>query len=117
MPKTVLQVPWYYGKDFSEKNLTWRPEFEKSQKWDVQTNLAAALVELANAGYDIMPCTSNWSSDAAADAMLGFCKKNVDLARIKGFFTAPWRKPVAADDRKTCDGIRLFADAKRKYFG
>jgi len=116
MPKTVLQVPWYYGKDFSEKGLTWKPEFEKSQKWDIQNNLAPALVELANAGYDLMPCTSNWSTDQAADAMLGFCKKRIDPARIKGFFTAPWRKPVPADDQKTFDGIRLFAEAKRRYY-
>lgn len=116
MPKSVLQVPWYYGKDFSEKGLTWKPEFEKSQKWDIQTNLAPALVVLAENGYDIMPCTSNWSTDAAADAMLGFCRKNIDPARVKGYFTAPWRKPVPADDQKTFEGIRLFAAAKRKHF-
>ena len=117
MPKSVLQVPWYYGKDFSKEGLRWKPEFEKSQKWDIQKNLAPALVELAEHGYDIMPCTSNWSTDAAADAMLGFCRKNIDPARVKGYFTAPWRKPVAADDQKTFDGIRLFAAAKRKHFG
>ena len=117
MPKSVLQSPWYYGKDFSEKKLVWRPEFEKSQTWDVQANLASAIVELANAGYDLMPCTSNWSTDEAADAMLGFCKKRIDPARIKGYYTAPWRKAVVEDDAKTRDGIRLFADAKRKYFG
>lgn len=117
MPKSVLQVPWYYGTDFSEKNLGWKPEFEKSQNWDIQRNLAAALVELANAGYDILPCTSNWSSDAAADAMLGFCRKHVDSARIKGFFTAPWLKPVPEDDARVLSGVRLFAEAKRKHFG
>lgn len=116
MPKSVLQVPWYYGKDFSAKNLAWDKEFEKRQDWKVQRNLAASIAELANAGYDIMPCTSNWSCDEAADAMLGYCKANIDPARIKGFFTAPWRKPVAADNAKTCDAIRLFGAAKRKYY-
>ena len=116
MPKSVLQVPWYYGKDFSEENLKWDSKFEKSQKWDIQRNLASALVVMAEAGYDIMPCTSNWSSPDAADAMLGFCKKRIDPTRIKGFFTAPWTKPVAGDDKRTCDGIRLFAEAKRKYW-
>ena len=116
MPKSVLQVPWYYGKDFSEKALVWKPEFEKSQKWDIQTNLVSSLLELAKAGYDLMPCTSNWSSDEAADGMLGFCRQRIDPARIKGFMTAPWRKPVPEDDAKALAGIRLFAAAKRKYF-
>ena len=116
MPKSVLQVPWYYGKDFSEKALVWKPEFEKSQKWDIQTNLVSSLLELAKAGYDLMPCTSNWSADEAADGMLGFCRQRIDPARIKGFMTAPWRKPAPEDDAKAMAGIRLFAAAKRKYF-
>jgi hypothetical protein len=31
-------------------------------------------------------------------------------------FTAPWLKPVAAEDEKFRKGIKLFADAKRKYY-
>ena len=89
---------------------------EQLQTWKVQRNLAASIVELANAGYDMMPCTSNWSCDDAADAMLGFCKASIDPQRIKGFITAPWRKPVVADDAKACGGIRLFGAAKRKYY-
>ena len=116
MPKSVLQVPWYYGKDFSSAKLKWDSSYEKSQKWDIQRNLAASIVELAQAGYDIMPCTSNWESPEAADAMLGFCKSHVDAARIKGYFTAPWTKPVAGDDARTREGIRTFAEAKRKYY-
>ena len=116
MPKSVLQVPWYYGKDFSAENLVWKSEFEKLQTWKIQRNLASALVEIAKAGYDVMPCTSNWSSDEAADAMLGFCKSGIDPERIKGFFTAPWLKPVEADHARTCSGIKLFAEAKRKYY-
>jgi len=117
MPKSVLQMTWYYGTDFSEENLKWKPEFEKSQGWDSQKNLASSIVELSKAGYDIMPCTSNWSSDEAADVMLGFCRKHIDPARVKGYFTAPWMKPVPEDDARALAGIRLFAEAKRKHFG
>ena len=117
MPKSVLQVPWYYGKDFSKENLTWRPEFEKSQTMSIQRNLAASILELANHGYDIMPCTSNWESDEAADAMLGFCRKNVDQACVKGYFTTSWRKPVPEDHQRVLDSIRCFGAAKRKHFG
>ena len=116
MPKSVMQIPWYYGKNFSDEMLKWKTEFEKKLDWSIQRNLAASILELANAGYDIMPCTSNWSCDEAADAMLSFCKKRVDPTRIKGLFTAPWLKPVAAEDEKFRKGIKLFADAKRKYY-
>jgi hypothetical protein len=116
MPKSVLQVPWYYGKDFSPEKTAWDSSYEGRQDWKVQRNLAASIKELANAGFDILPCTSNWSSDEAADAMLAYCRKNVDPERIKGYFTAPWLKPVAADEPKTERGIRLFADARRKYY-
>jgi hypothetical protein len=117
MPKSVVQAAWYYGKDFSAEKLAWKSEFENRKDWSIQRNLAASIVELANAGYDLMPCTSNWSCDEAADAMLSFCRSRIDPSRLKGLFTAPWLKPVAKDDAKLRSGIRLFAEAKRKYFG
>ena len=116
MSKGVLQVPWYYGADFSEEKLKWKPEFETSQDWSVQRNLASSIVVLADAGFDVMPCTSNWSSDEAADAMIGFCKRRVDPAQLKGFLTAPWFMTLEGQSRKLKDGIRLFAAAKRKHY-
>ena len=59
MPKNVLLSPWYYGTDFSDKRLTWEARFEKSSNWDVQRNLSASFVALNDAGYDLLPCTSN----------------------------------------------------------
>ena len=115
MPRSVLQVPWYYGKDFSEARLKWDPSFERGKKWD--RNMPAALVVLAENGYDLMPCTSNWCVDDAADVMLGFCKRRIDPARIRGYLVAPWRKAVPADTPKAVDGIRLFAAARRRHFG
>lgn len=117
MPKSVLQMPWFYGNDFSKEHLTWRPQFEKSQAGDIQCNLAAALDVIAANGYDVMPCTSNWLLDDAADAMLAYCKEHLDPSHVKGYITAPWRKPVPEDDQKMMEGVRLFAKAKRKYFG
>jgi hypothetical protein len=116
MSKGVLQVPWYYGVDFSEEKLTWKPEFETSQDWSVQRNLASSIIVLAEAGFDVMPCTSNWSHDEAADAMIRFCKQRVNPARLKGFLTAPWFMTLESQSGKLKDGIRLFAAAKRKHY-
>lgn len=117
MTKGVLQVPWYYGSDFSEKKLKWDPKYEKmSNSWKTQENLASALVELDKAGFDMMPCTSNWSTDKASDAMLSFVKNNINPAHVKGLLTAPWRMSFPEENPKVVDGIRLFAAAKRKYY-
>ena len=116
MPRSVVQMPWYYGKDFSETNLSWRPEFEKSKTWDIQKNLIAGMAVIVAAGYDVMPCTSNWSSDEATDAMLAYARKAVPAAQLKGVLTAPWRRTVPGQDRYTREAIRQLAVAKRKYF-
>lgn len=112
MPKSVLQVPWYYGNDFSAANLTWKPELERDTGWDSHKNLAAALVELSSRGYDIMPCTSNWSTDDAAEKMLKFCRANLDPSRVKGYLTTSWLRSSPEDHHRVCDAIRLLGDAK-----
>ena len=64
----------------------------------------------------MLPCTSNWSNPQASDAMLKFCKERVDPAHLKGFMTAPWAKAISLEMPKVAEGIRLFAEAKRKHY-
>ena len=116
MSKGVLQVPWYYGTDFTKKRTTWDPAFEKKTDWSVQRNLAASIGVLADAGFDVLPCTSNWSSDAASEAMLAYCKGRVDPKRLKGFITAPWFMTIPQQREKLMDSVRIFAAAKRKVY-
>ena len=117
MTKNVLQVPWYYGSDFSAEKLKWKPELEKMlNSWKSQGNLASAILELDKAGFDMIPCTSNWSNDKATDAMFSFIKNNVDPSHVKGLMTAPWAKPYKEENPKVEAGIRQFAAAKRKYY-
>ena len=113
MSKGVLQQPWYYGTDFSDAKVTWDASFEKKTDWSVQRNLAASIGVLADAGFDVLPCTSNWSSDAASAAMISYCKKRVDPARLRGFMSAPWFMTHERVRTKLMDGIRIFAEAKR----
>jgi len=123
MPKSVLLSPWYYGIDFSEKRLKWDASFEKkSGTWDVQRNLSASFVALNDAGYDLLPCTSNWSRDDAAEALVSFCKTRLDPKRLKGIYTAPWKftipdAPKKKNITKTLEGIDLFATAMDKHYG
>ena len=121
MPKDVLLSPWYYGTNFSEKNLAWDASYEKKNgTWEVQRNLAASFVALNDAGYDLLPCTSNWSRDEAAEALVSFCKTRLDPKRLKGIYTAPWQRTIPDDKKKhiskTLEGIDLFAAAMDKHY-
>ena len=89
---------------------------KKLDTWEHQHNLAASIFELDRAGFDILPCTSNWAHVGGAEAMLGFCKKNVNPAHLKGYLMAPWARTVKEEKPKLVEGIKLFAAARRKYY-
>ena len=113
-PREVVMMTWYYGSDFSARNTEWDAAFERKTDWSIQRNLAASIPALAEAGFDLMPCTSNWSEDGAADAMLEYCARNIDPKRILGYLTASWTMSVAADRARFEDGLRLFAEARAR---
>ena len=73
-------------------------------------------------GYDLLPCTSNWSRDDASEALVSFCKTRLDPKRLKGIYTAPWKftipdEPKKKNITKTLEGIDLFAAAMNKHYG
>lgn len=120
MSKEILQANWYYRSDFSPKKLTWNAEFEKEGGWGETVNGAAAFMELEKAGFDQLPCTSNWAEDASAEAVVDYCLKNIDPSRLKGICTAPWAMtvPDTAEKKnitKALEGIDLLAAARDKH--
>ncbi len=121
MSKGVLQSNWYYRSDFSEKKLKWNSEFEKKGGWGETVNGAAAFMELEKAGFDQMPCTSNWAEDASAEAVVKYCKEHIDPSRLKGFCTAPWAMTVPDTPEKTniskvLFGIDLLSAARDRHY-
>ncbi|MBQ9430026.1 MAG: twin-arginine translocation signal domain-containing protein [Kiritimatiellae bacterium] len=77
MPKSVMQSNWYYGAKFEDA--------EGSAKTHVQ-----GFIDLDRAGFDQIPCGSNWSCDENFPKLVAFCKKNLAPERLKGFLMAPW---------------------------
>ena len=121
MSKGVLQSNWYYRTDFSEKKLKWNWEFEKKGGWGETVNGAAAFMALEEAGFDQLPCTSNWTEDGSADAVIKYCKEHIDPSRLKGFCMAPWALSIPDEpDRprisKVLKGVDLFKEARDKYY-
>ena len=48
--------------------------------------------------------------------MLGFCRENVNPDHLKGFLMAPWARTVAPEKPKVVEGIKVFAEARRKHY-
>ena len=122
MSKGVLQSNWYYRSDFSEKKLKWNYEFEKKGGWGETVHGAAAFMALEEAGFDQLPCTSNWAEDGSADAVVKYCKEHIDPSRLKGFYTAPWARtlPDTSDRKnitKVLEGIDLLKGARDRHYG
>ena len=120
MSKGVLQSNWYYRTDFSEKKLKWNYEFEKRGGWGETVNGAAAFMALEEAGFDQLPCTSNWADDGSADAVVKYCMANISPDRLKGVYTASWAKLVPDGEKKknigkVLEGVDLLKGAREKY--
>lgn len=116
MSRDVLQSNWYYRSDFSEQKLQWNYEFEKKGGWGEVVQGAAAFLALQEAGFDQLPCTSNWAEDGAADAMVEFCRNHIDPSHLKGIYTASWAKTVPDQEEKILTGMDLFAAARDRWF-
>ena len=112
-PKSVMQSNWYYDDDctgFDEK--------------DPKNHFKCVLdlfVDLDRAGFDQIPCGSNWVSDYRKEhrlankesmgALVDFCRAHIAPERLKGFFMAPWAG-LSTDKGLThnCEGIDVLAD-------
>ena len=121
MSKDILQTNWYYRSDFSDKKLKWNYEFEKKGGWGETVNGAAAFQVLEDAGFDQMPCMSNYADEGCADAVVKYCKEHIDPSRLKGFYTASWMPTVPdTPDKKmisaTLSGLDLLAAARDRHY-
>ena len=106
---------WYYRDDFSEKKQQWDAAFEKTGGWGETRNGVAGFLALEEAGFDQLPCGSNWNNDRNMGLLVEFCKQRIDPSRLKGFCTAPWDMSVTEKQAEhTRAGISQLAAAMRK---
>ena len=113
-PKSVLQSNWNYsdldGFDLSK----YKPDARRLK-------ILKLFLDLDKAGFDQVPCGSNWKSDrykkegpAVNNSIAGlvkFCRENISAARLKGFMMAPWANCLETSNRTNLEGIDLFAKA------
>ena len=102
MPKSVMQSNWYYRQWFDLDTI---PE---QRRHHLESFLA-----LEKAGFDQIPCGSNWACDENIAGLVKFCRKNVDPSRLKGFLMTSWCATVPQFEQKLAQGIDLAGDAWR----
>lgn len=98
MPRSVLMSNWYYGRQF----------------WEKPNVAAMAYIELEKAGFDQLPCSSNWSFPESYPMTVEFCSHFVDPSRLKGFIMAPWKATVEPFRAPIEEGIRIAKDEIQK---
>ena len=106
MPRSVLQSNWYYGTHF---------EASKNAHRVIRCK---TFGRLSDAGFDEIPCGSNYESDDNFGALVAYCGKTVAPERLKGFLMAPWFFTVPSKEKKLLDAIdQVGAVVKAKDSG
>ena len=92
-PKSVLQSNWYYNEDAQGYDISKMKDWFKPK--------LRLFADLDKAGFDQVPCPSNWmsqklkasgakdNSDCAGE-VVKYCRANISPERLKGFMMASW---------------------------
>jgi len=97
MPRSVLMSNWYYGKRFGNDPGI----YEK------------AYIVLEKAGFDQIPCSSNWSFPESFPMTVDFCTEHVSDEHLKGFIMAPWKATVEPFRDRIEEAIQIVGEVKK----
>ena len=100
MPKSVMQSNWYYRQWFDLATIP------KERRVHLESFLT-----LEKAGFDQIPCGSNWACDENIAGLVRFCRKNIAPERLTGFLMTTWGGTLPSCEAKLAKGIDLAADA------
>ena len=113
-PKSVLQSNWNYS-DLDGYDLS------KFKPGSNRLKVFKLFLDLEKAGFDQVPCGSNWKSDrykkegpAVNNSIAGlvkFCRENISAEHLKGFMMAPWADCTDVSNKTNLEGIDLLAKA------
>jgi len=113
-PRSVLQSNWYYDECYGG--------FELAKNKTADYPRLKCFYELDKAGFDQVPCGTNWvgservQQKVGADDVIGklvtVCRRDISAARLKGFLMAPWAPcDNAENELLNRRGVDLFAAA------
>jgi hypothetical protein len=99
-PKSVMQSNWYYRQWF---NLEKIPAARRIH--------LESFLFLEKAGFDQIPCGSNWACDENISGLVKFCRKNIAPERLKGFLMTAWEPTLPGSEPKLMKSLELAAAA------
>ena len=107
MPRSVLQSNFYYEKYFDMENLVERCKTCPEQSKRLQKFITGLKTyeELDKAGFDQIPCGSNWTCDTNFADTVKHCRKVCSPDRLKGFLMAPWFFTIPEKEKKNLEAI------------
>ncbi len=100
MPKSVMQSNWYYRQWFDLETIP------KERRVHLESFLT-----LDKAGFDQIPCGSNWACEENIAGVVRFCRKHIAPERLKGFLMTTWGATMPSCEAKLTKGIDLAAAA------
>ncbi len=109
-PKSVLQSNWYYDELMEGFDI---PKMKNHKA------LVQLFLDLDKAGFEQVPCGSNWNSgyrrkngpqrNDSMKELMAFCRKNIAPANLKGFMMATWAMCRGeAEFAKIREGLDIF---------
>ena len=114
-PKSILQSNWYYNEDAQGYDVSKMKDWFKPK--------LRLFADLDKAGFDQVPCPSNWmssklkasgrtdNSDCAGE-VVKYCRANIAPERLKGFMMASWAEcKTEGAFRFNCAGMDQLAAA------
>ena len=84
MPKTVVQMNWYYGTYFADQDPT------DNQPWFNRRTLEA-FDELDARGYEQIPTGSNFTYRENLALLADYCSTRLTPGRLPGYCQTPWQ--------------------------
>ena len=102
MPRSVMQSNWFYGAEL---------KVEDKPQAGLECGRVQTYLELDKAGFDQIPCGSNWSNRESIGATVRFAKANISPSRLKGVLMAPWFFTTPDREAELLDACDLLAAA------
>lgn len=92
---------WFYGD-----------KLEGLKPGSYHEELVSAFGRLDAAGFDQVPCGSNWQHDENFGKLVAYNRKTIAPSRLRGFLMAPWFFTVAPFEERLKRCIDLVAAAR-----
>lgn len=96
MPKSVVQSNWYYD-----------------DKFDKDIPAIQSFFDLAEHGYDQIPCGSIWAFERNLPEMVKYLDRNIDQCHVLGYLETIWRPTIEKQRPRLMKAMEMIAEAKK----